>query len=111
MRDMDETVVMPARHTRNIPGRSDKDVGKRLALLRRLHNLDQDEIAEKIGVSQGTYSAWETGTRHLGINSAHAICDNYDVSLEWLYRGTKGSLEFHLENALNALKPSQQTDR
>lgn len=111
MRVTDETVVMPARKSLDTPGRTPRDVGARLALLRRLHDLDQKKMAESISVTQGTYSNWETGARPLGIESAHALCDKYDMSLDWLYRGTKGRLPFELEKALNALKATLQTNR
>lgn len=32
-----------------------------LAQLRKLHNLSQEELAEKVGVSRQTLSKWETG--------------------------------------------------
>jgi len=110
MQDMSEINTMPARSSRESPDRSPKAVGKRLALLREIHNLDQDEIAESIGVTQGTYSNWETGSRPLGIQSAHAICDEYDVTLDWLYRGRMGSLPLPLENAIRRLKLGPKQD-
>ena len=32
-----------------------------LTQLRKLHNLSQEELAEKVGVSRQTLSKWETG--------------------------------------------------
>lgn len=99
-----DTLTMPARSARNVPDRSDKDIGRRLAMVRTLAKLTQDEMAESLGVTQGTYSAWETGGRHLGLNSAHAICDVYDVTLDWLYRGHMGGLPFEKEGVLRKMK-------
>lgn len=111
MRVMDETVVMPARKSLDTPGRTPTDVGARLALLRKLHDLDQKKMAKSISVTQGTYSNWETGARPLGIESANAICDQYDVTLDWLYRGNRGTLPFPIEKALRELLPNLKPRR
>ena len=42
------------------------------------------------------YSQYETGVRALTINAAHRICDEYGVSLDWLYRGDRATLPYHL---------------
>lgn len=113
MQEQSDTIVMPA-HSRSFtdaPGRSTKEVGRRLALLRRLRDLDQKQMAKSVGVSQGTYSNWETGARPLGITSANAICDQYDVTLDWLYRGNRGTLPFPIEKALRELTGGSNTTR
>lgn len=35
-----------------------------LLILRNIHGLSQEEIAEKIGVSRQAYAKWETGVSH-----------------------------------------------
>ena len=37
-------------------------IGKFLAELRKGHNLTQEELGEKLGVTNKTISRWETGT-------------------------------------------------
>ena len=38
-----------------------KKIGQFLAELRKQHNLTQDQLAEKLGVTGKTVSRWETG--------------------------------------------------
>jgi len=42
------------------------------------------------------YSQYETGVRALTIEAALRICDEYGVSLDWLYRGDRSRLPHHL---------------
>ena len=47
-------------------------------------------------MKQNRYSQYETGTRTLTIDAAHRICDEYGVTLDWLYRGDRSKLPHHL---------------
>jgi transcriptional regulator with XRE-family HTH domain len=42
------------------------------------------------------YSQYETGVRALTIDAALRICNEYGISLDWLYRGDRSSLPHHL---------------
>jgi transcriptional regulator with XRE-family HTH domain len=42
------------------------------------------------------YSQYESGTRSLTIEAAQRICDGYGVTLDWLYRGDRSRLPYHL---------------
>ena len=63
------------------------DLRRRLRASRLLADLEQDEIAERIGVSRGTVSNWERGRSEPGatffVRWAHAT----GVSLDWLAAG------------------------
>ena len=39
-------------------------IGKFIALRRKEKNLTQEQLAEKLGVSNKTISKWETGVSH-----------------------------------------------
>jgi transcriptional regulator with XRE-family HTH domain len=38
------------------------------------------------------YSQYETGARPLTIDAAQRICNEYGVTLDWLYRGDRSTL-------------------
>jgi len=42
------------------------------------------------------YSQYETGVRALTIEAALRICDEYGISLDWLYRGDRSRLPHQL---------------
>lgn len=50
--------------------------------LRKLHNISQEELAEKIGISRQTLSKYETGESLPDIEKTKAIADVFGVSLD-----------------------------
>lgn len=74
--------------------RSPKEVGKRIRFIRKFHGLTQPVFAKALGVHQGTVSGWETGKPRytLGLDTAHAICDIYKATLDFIYRGEPDQL-------------------
>lgn len=53
-----------------------------LIALRKMHNISQEELAEKIGVSRQTLSKYETGESIPDIEKTKAIADAFGVSLD-----------------------------
>lgn len=53
-----------------------------LITLRKIHNMSQEELAEKIGVSRQTMSKYETGESLPDIEKTRAIADAFGVSLD-----------------------------
>jgi transcriptional regulator with XRE-family HTH domain len=42
------------------------------------------------------YSQYETGARPLTIEAALSICEQYGVTLDWLFRGDRSTLPYKL---------------
>ena len=61
-----------------------KEIGKRLKDLRDSLNLSQLKFADKSGISQTTYSHYETGLNLITTMNAYAICKTYNVSMDWI---------------------------
>ena len=55
--------------------------------LRKYHNLSQEELAEKIGVSRQTLSKYETGESYPDIEKCKALADLFEVSMDALVTG------------------------
>lgn len=58
-----------------------------LQLIRRKHNLTQEELADRLGVSRQTVSKWESGACFPEMDKILTLCDLYGCSLEGLMRG------------------------
>ena len=58
--------------------------GKRLKELRKESKMTQTELAKVLGITKGTISTWETGSRTPPFEQMIAICDLYSVSLDYL---------------------------
>ena len=64
-----------------------KEIGKRLNLLRTNEKLSQKAFGEKIFLSQDQISLLEKGKRVLTERSINDICREFDVNEEWLRKG------------------------
>ncbi len=63
---------------------SKKQIGKRLKTLRIKLKLSQEKFANKCGISQTTYSHYETGFNLITTTTAYSICKTYNISMDWI---------------------------
>jgi len=57
---------------------------QRIRDLREDHDWKQGEVAEKIGVTQTTYSKYELGKINIPVDMLIKLADLYHVSLDYL---------------------------
>ena len=62
-------------------------IGQFIATKRREQNLTQEQLAEKIGVSNKTVSKWETGKTMPDYSVVEALCEVLNVSASELIAG------------------------
>lgn len=60
----------------------------RLRIVRNEHGYTQEELADKMNVSQKTISSWETGRTSPKFEESRRLCELYGCTLEYL-TGTK----------------------
>ncbi len=68
-------------------------IGQFLATLRKARGLTQEEVADKLNVSNKTLSSWETDRTTPDALTLPAIADLYDVSVDEILRGEKQTLK------------------
>lgn len=66
-----------------------KKVGMFLAELRKQNNMTQEQLGEKIGVTNKTVSRWETGAYMPPIEMLEVLGDLYDISINEIISGEK----------------------
>ena len=64
-------------------------VGEFLATLRRAHGFKQQEVADKLGVSNRTLSAWERDTSAPDVMLLPVLADLYGVTVDEILRGER----------------------
>lgn len=64
-----------------------KTIGEKIAELRKELNVQQDEFADKIGVSRQTLSQWEMGKQIPRADKIHEICIRFGVEANYFYEG------------------------
>jgi transcriptional regulator with XRE-family HTH domain len=77
-----------------------KAIGDRLEALREAFNVTQTEFAARAGIAQNTYNQYAKGKNLPRLDFAEKICDEYGVTLDWIYRGEQSGLPVHIANLL-----------
>jgi len=68
--------------------------GKNLQILRKMKNMTQEELAEKMNVSRQTISKWEIGTVLPEVEKLVELCEMFNCSIDQLL---KGNMDFSNE--------------
>ena len=88
-------------------GKSLKDIGRRIAALRRVMKMNKTAFAELIGVSQPAVSQYENGVRRPELDVAQRIRMRTGVTLDWIYEGDRSGLSLRWANELPDLSGRQ----
>lgn len=62
--------------------------GKRLENLREKKNLNKKDVSLKLGFSPNVYGSYERGERRPSFETLIKLADMYDVTVDYLLRGT-----------------------
>lgn len=74
-------------------------IGSFLAELRKEHNLTQEELGKKLGVTNKTISRWETGNYMPPVEMLEELSNMYGMTINELLTGRKLSTEEYKEMA------------
>lgn len=95
----------------NYDGPSLEAIALRLRLTRQVFDLNQTEFCKKANISINAYNQYEQAVRRPSLENAIALCDAYNLTLDWVYRGDPSSLQYSLADAIRALKLSRQKNK
>lgn len=76
-------------HRKGIIQNMNKKIGAFIQQLRKENNFTQEQLAEKLGVSNRSVSRWENGTTMPDITLMKCICDEFDISISELINGER----------------------
>lgn len=68
------------------------EIANRLCNLRKEHNMSQEQLAEKIGVSRQAVSKWERGEASPDTDNLIALAQIYNVSIDEILTGKSGNV-------------------
>ena len=89
-------------------------IGAFLKELRKEHNMTQEAIAGKFGVTQRSVSRWENGTTMPDISVLIELADYYDVDIRDLLRGERereNNMEENLKETLVMVADYTEADK
>ena len=75
-----------------------KKIGAFIQQLRKENKLTQEQLAEKLGVSNRSVSRWENGTTLPDISLMKCICEEFHISISELINGERQILSTDVEN-------------
>ena len=81
-------------------GQFELDVGRRLRRTREAIWLNQQQFGTRAGMSQPQYNQFENGGRLITLRCAMKLCDEYLLTLDWIYRGDPSGLPYRLAEAI-----------
>lgn len=84
--------------------------GRFLASLRREKHLTQEQLGEKLGVTNKTISRWETGSYLPGVDMLQLLSKEFDVSIGELLAGERLTTENYREKTDAALSEVLQQE-
>jgi transcriptional regulator with XRE-family HTH domain len=69
-----------------------KSLAKRVQETREALDLSQAELCKAIGIKANRWSQYESGERRITLSVAHKLCDEFGVTLDWIYRANPAGL-------------------
>ena len=75
---------------------SSKSLANRLKLTREALEISAADLCKRIDVKQNRWSQYESGERRITTTVAIRMCDEFGLSLDWIYRGDPSSLPHSL---------------
>ena len=76
-----------------------ENIAKKLRMLRAEYNLTQSDVANKLGITQQTYSKYENQTINMDTETIIKICDLYGVSSDYLLGIESGKKNSTVKNS------------
>ena len=90
-------------------------IGKYISLKRKQKNMTQEQLAEKLGVSNKTISKWETGKCMPDYSIVKNLCDELEITVAELLdgesSGEKSVRIYDEEQLLDLLRRTQELEK
>ena len=77
---------------------------------RAARGMNQQELAERLGVSRNTVAGWETGHSKPGLDTVPAICKVLRIPLSQFF-GVRSSLSIQEKQLLDTYRSLEEGDR
>ena len=69
-----------------------KALGRRLALTREALGLTAAQLCKRIDCKANRWSQYESGERRITLEIADRLCDEFGLTMDWIYRGNRAIL-------------------
>lgn len=73
-----------------------KAIAERLKTTREALGLNAAELCKRLDIKPNRWSQYESGERQITLEVAMAMCDEFGLTLDWIYRGNPSQLPHDL---------------
>lgn len=71
--------------------------------------MGSGEFADGAKIRENTYSQYESGERLPQVPFAVRLCERYELTLDWIYRGDPSGLKYNLADQIIRLRQQRNT--
>ena len=71
---------------------SSKALANRLKLTREALGISAADLCKRIRIKQNRWSQYESGERRITVEVAMKLCDEFGLSMDWIYRADPAQL-------------------
>ena len=75
---------------------SNKSLANRLKMTREALGLAPADLCKRIKIKPNRWSQYESGERRITLEVAGKLCDEFGLSLDWIYRANPAQLSHQL---------------
>jgi transcriptional regulator with XRE-family HTH domain len=86
---------------------SSKALADRLKLTREALEISAADLCKRIKIKPNRWSQYESGERRITVTVANKLCDEFDLSLDWIYRENPAQLPHKLRMKMRQLPPKE----
>lgn len=85
-----------------------KKVAKRVEALRNVLGINKSAFADQVGIDRSSYAKILKGDKPLALDMGYSICEHFNVSMDYLYRGKTHDLPLSLALDIRELLEENQ---
>lgn len=93
---------------KTIDGTSLDAIGRRLALTRQVLGFQQNEFCDRAKIAANTYNQYEKDKKRPSVPNAIQLCEAYDLTLDWIFRGDPSGLRYETADAIKAARKARE---
>lgn len=81
---------------------SNKSLAARLKMTREALEVTPAEVCKRLKIGANAWSQYESGARRITVQVAIKFCNEYGITLDWIYRADPSRLPYELRMKLPA---------
>jgi len=86
---------------------TNKSLADRVKLTREALEISAADLCKRLDIDANRWSQYESGKRRITMPVANKLCDEFDLSLDWIYRANPAQLPHALRLKMRQATPKK----